>query len=221
MIEGQLLLIEKHNLGNMVAWLLEHNQSQSAPYHNLSHCMDVMYLAQHAYCYEQERPYEKAVCIAALFHDVNHSMGFYADDKYNTDIATECLHRYLNQSCSIRKHNDEENRQYSIAIQLIGALQWPHKPLPEGQENDYTIAVNCLRDADLFQYMTTTMASTIGIKNEFFKHWKWDYFLDRQLEFLEDIQYHSEWGKGQATLKRNETIRHLQQLKKLCYGHDH
>jgi len=224
MIEGQLFLIEKHNLGNMVAWLLEHNQSQAAPYHNFSHCMDVMYLAQHAYCYEQERPYEKAICIAALFHDCNHSMGFYSDDNLNTYNALEALKL---ARCQLKmNHTDkQEDNMFFVVRRLIENLQWPHEPLEEYSacingrvcEKQYNIAANCLRDADLFQFCITTINSIVGIKKESFSQMTWDTFLMKHIAFMENIEYHSVWGKTHAHVKRDATVRHLQQLRKLCY----
>ena len=218
-IDGIISIIEKYDLGLMVRYILEHNMSQASPYHNCDHMFDVMYNAHHAYeCYETKDPLlMKPMLVAALFHDFNHSQSFYHNDIDNTSLAIQAFNTY---SMRLPLQDQEKCHKLFImrVVDFISDLQFPHQPLSEDKELvDYNVAANCLRDSDIFQYCMATISSTIGIKQEYFKHWTWEHFLDKQIEFIENIQYHSKWGKEVAEQKKQETVRHLKRLQKLCF----
>ena len=219
-ISDILDIIDEYNLGSVVRYSLKFNMSQAAPYHNCDHMFDVMYNAYHAYKFyepKQDHLLIKPMLVAALFHDFNHGQAFYHNDIDNTCLAIQAFNAW-----SVPFPSDDREEPYDTfilrVVDFINDLTFPHRPLIEQDDLvDYNIAVNCLRDADLFQYCMTTISSTVGIKQEYFKHWTWEHFLDKQIEFIENIQYHSVWGKKVAEKNKQKTVAHLKRLRRLCY----
>jgi len=177
MIDTVLDIIEKYELGDAVTWILDHNPSQALPYHNFSHSLDVLYYSVVAYCYDEradncarfgsvELP--KEMLYAALFHDFGHSGGFFTDDSANIEVAVDGFDRYV--AFSSTKDYDVIKLMDEIKV-LIYSTRYPHA------KDDTEVLMQCLQDADLFQYCSTLMSSLIGIKQELFRHLDWESFI--------------------------------------------
>jgi len=225
-VDEILQIIRQNELGDCVRWLLENNMSQSLPYHNFDHALDVMYYAYKAFKYSSLHFNSRMpMLIAALFHDCNHSGGFFriGFDNCNTENARFALSQYMQTLDSFfngqffdadRKKARKRIADCAIAAEFIDALTYPHKPISVNTSP----AVLCLRDADLFQVCSTLFSSVVGIKNESFKHMSWEEFFQKEIEFLQQIEFKSAWGKDIAEPKKQETIEYLKRLQLCCYN---
>jgi len=222
MIDNVLSIIKEYNLGLVVQYILEHNTSQALPYHNFAHACQTMDYAYQAYCYEKEPPVPKRLLIAALFHDFNHSGGFFGTgrDGENIDVAidaVEMFKKWVERKCS-EKESGITMRELSAAEILIKYTEFPHEPIEE--LSGYSFPINCLRDADLMQCMNETMIQSItGIKEEYFKQVPWFSYLTKAIEFYAGLQYQTKWGKEVVVPAQKATVARLQAFKEICYPH--
>jgi len=223
MIQTVLDIIEKYELGDVVAWILNNNPSQALPYHNFAHSLDVMYYSSVAYCYDDgttpksatirygisQSVMPKEMLLAALFHDFGHSGGFFADDAGNVQIAVTAFGKYEAYT------NFKVSRPGTIE-DLIRNTQYPHS-IPDDTTAECRFMGECLLDADMFQYCVTTMNSMVGIRQEYYKHISWDELLEKTIDFLSKIEYRIAWGKVVAEPKKQETIEQLKRFQQACF----
>ena len=243
-----LHLISKYRLGKIIQWILENNTSQALPYHNFEHSLYVMINAHECWTYEKgEMDYDaiRALLIAALFHDYNHSGGFFQNDAGNIKQATEGVMTLSFDDEFGKLRQDIKTHLYAEGVCgifhgiLIEKTKYPHEPLDdlcEGVElyysincladrrriftkQEYTLMVNCLRDADLMQNCNETLINNlVGIKHESFKHMTWEEYYKGSIKFLRGIKYKTKYGKtvGKPALK--DAIYRLDKFGKLVFG---
>jgi len=195
--DSVLQLIEKYQLGPVVRWILENNPSQALPYHNLQHSLYVMFYAEKCWDswrwgFEKECPVH--VLLAALFHDFGHSGGLFPDGK-NVEIAADAF-RYFHF------HNERKREPYispdayhvDMVANLILATEYPH------ELECLTADRMCLLDADMMQYCNDTLfGCLVGIRSECFRYTGWDEYLEKTIEFLDGIAFHTPYGKENGT----------------------
>jgi len=154
------------------------------PYHNFRHMFHVLYLCYKACQYYGNRLSDnekRALLIAALFHDFNHS-GTTGPDSENIKEAIFALTRYI---------LPEDKHLMSLALDYILATEFPYKddgsalPLP----------AQILRDADRSQSMSVAWIQQIvfGLSQE------WNKtpleVLTIQKPFHTSFTFMTEWAK--------------------------
>ena len=206
MIDTTLKIIEEFNLGFMIRWILENNTAQSLPYHNFSHSLWVANYAQMIYTHETNKKAPKELIIAALFHDFDHSGGFFKDDLENIFRA---VRGYIIWADSHREFDETFDNK---VINLIRQTQYPHLAPATSFE------AACLRDADLLQNCNDTLfANFTGIKQEMFREIPYPQYMDNTLKFLRSIEYKTTWGKLFGKELLDTAINQLEQFKQLVF----
>jgi len=210
-----LEIIKEYDLGGAIRWCMEHNTSQALPYHNLTHCLNVMTHAYNAWKYERRVSPSCSLMYAAAFHDMNHSGGFYANDADNIQLALQSWRRHAPPVLKSCKYKVEA---------FIRATEYPHKPANYNnvdamliRPKEYRFSVECLRDADFMKCPDTILQEAVAIKHEMYKHMPWEDYLVRSIEFLEGIEYKTKYGKEvgypllqeSITLLKDFTIQHF------------
>lgn len=169
----QIVFLNAKNLGN--------------PYHNLRHMLHVAYLCYRAACLfygDQLTPLVKrAILIAALFHDFDHT-GTTDNDARNIERALRGLARYIL----------EEDRPLLPMIGIfIRHTEYPHMIATEKLE----LPVQILRDADLAQVFSEAWLQQIiiGLAAEQGKPPL--AVLAAQEEFLKNLRFHTAWAQNE------------------------
>ena len=233
MIDKAIGLIAAYDLGHAVKYILEHNKSQALPYHNFNHALWVMVNAYEIY-QGSKSPDDidcpKEVLLAALFHDFDHSGGFFRDDSHNINDA---LRGFMSWQMEYNTGQERSNTDYwemtLNAESLILETEFPHgKFIYENYINEYGISndtrdndhyrlmANSLRDADLFQNLNDTLlGNMVGIKQELWKHLDWSEYIDKSIEFLGTLSYKTKYGQEIGTPLLQEAIQKLKAFKKL------
>lgn len=125
---------------------IEENKSADGPYHNGMHAQEVARIAFGlATMVKNSNEVSKAIFVAGLFHDFNHSLGLLPDSE-NIEKAQ------LGLLEALQSHPNELpfRRQRFIALEAIASTQYPYGPM------DYAFKEPCaiLRDADRLQILT-------------------------------------------------------------------
>jgi len=223
MIDSVLELIKHYDLGGVVRYILENNTAQALPYHGFNHALRVAYYANEAYFFEKERDAPMVMIVAALFHDFDHSGGFFTDDSNNTRLATAGLTR---ATSLIHPHIWAD---LHVATALIKELEFkPNGPkeidlekwygeTKEWREH-YEFMCHCLRDADMMQYCEEfVLDSYIGIKAESFRHMSHKDCLVQGINFLKSIKYQTSYGKTVGQQLLDTSIDRLKYFSQLVY----
>ena len=209
-------IINGYDLGNAIRWCMEHNTSQALPYHNLTHCLNVMTHAYNAWKYERKSKPPLTLMYAAIFHDIDHSGGFYADDADNIQRAVHLWQQYMSTRF--------DKFDWAVGA-FIRVTEYPHKPIvednfPTMSPEDYRFSVECLRDADFMKCPDTILQEAVAIKHEMYKHMPWEDYLVRSIEFLEGIEYKTKYGKEVGYPLLQESITLLKDFNHLVNQHD-
>lgn len=136
-----LQIIYDFGLQNELMYIVNSNQSNYLPYHNLRHTLNVFECCYDIYSkyFNYDVPYKacRDLLIAALFHDFNHSGGL-LEDSINVQIAI------LNMKNHFKGILNEEH--IDAIGDILNATKYPY-------ENDefLTIRQMVIRDADLAQ----------------------------------------------------------------------
>jgi len=208
MIAEIIGIIEKYGLGNCVRWILENNSSQVLPYHGWAHSLWVAYYAEQIFQYEglgKDTP--KELILAALFHDVFHSGGFFTDDVKNIERAVAGFVRWAETDTSI----DEASK--ASVIELIRDSKYPFtKPAKTTEQQ-------ILRESDMLQNCNDTLlANFVGIKQELFRYDPYTEYAKKSLEFLRSIKYETKYGKEVGQKKLETAINHLERFNRLVFA---
>jgi len=217
MTKDILKIIKQYNLGRLFRYWLEYNSSQVAPYHNATHCLQVMLLARDCYIFETGKEAPRSLIIAALFHDFDHSKGFYNNDRLNTERAISGFWEY------ILNHQLEDKIDYTEQVcveKLIAETTWPHGVIQhlsfdKEYNADFKIQVKCLRDADLLYWKNNVIDTLINIRTESFSNLNYAICINHSKDFLRTIKFNTKYAKQQGKLK--EVIKQLEQLEQLCF----
>lgn len=222
MEETILELINRHDILRAgVRWILVNNEKANAlPYHHFAHLLTVMHFADQCHRGEFEENVETPVglLLATLFHDVGHSGGKATDDSENIIRAIGALKEFVID----RIDHPEDDVAFEQACWLIQATRYPHgndllfevAPAPFELE-DYHRQVKCIRDADMLALCCNVIQNRVGIKAENFSQMEWKKYLDKTLEFLDGITFHTAFGKCFGDKQRNKAKRLVEGILKL------
>lgn len=144
------------NLGNIIEYIETHNKSNNIPYHNLDHLIGVTMWSGRLAAIEGSlyHPETKALLLAAMFHDFNHSSGR-NKDSWNIKQATDALEIYC-------KNNKISSSVMLEAYYCIKTTEFPFIRDPETDQE------NIIRDADLLYGLSIDYESIIvdGLRKE-------------------------------------------------------
>ena len=220
MIAAILDIMEQYDLGGCVRWILENNPSQALPYHNFNHSLWVAYHAHEAYLQSTDgKNPPKELILAALFHDFGHSGGFFADDSKNVEAAISGFMRWIRQT------NAARNTDVHVVHYLIRLTKYPFE-LPETDlyhilvnQEEYSLQLNCLRDADMMQNCNDTLLSNfVGVKQELFRHDSYAEYTEKTLVFLRGIEYETQYGKEVGQPLLNMAIEQMEWFQRLLFA---
>lgn len=165
--------------------LFRHATNLYHPYHNLRHMCSVLYL-----CYEALKfyghdaiphPYARALLIAAIFHDFDHT-GEAVADEVNIDRAIAAL----------RHHILPEDRPYLDLIEShIRITEYPHK-VPHGE---LSLTQQILRDADMADALSSGWIQHVilGLSKEL--NIERLEMLGKEEEFLSKLHFNTVWAR--------------------------
>lgn len=175
----------------------ETNPAANLPYHNWYHtlCMALN-------CYNAADYYNlplssmRAVCVAALWHDYQHSGGKHTDTVNVTRAIEQFKNYHLSlYSCGTRDHESDLTQVPDI----IAVTEYPYVRAPYGIEQ------KIIRDADLMQVCLPTWYEMciIGLGKEISiklgKEVTEKEMVEGQISFLNNITLHTQWGRETLT----------------------
>jgi hypothetical protein len=203
----------------MVRWVLKNNPAQALGYHNFNHSLWVAYYAYEAFMYDTDGSTPpKELIVAALFHDFDHSGGFFADDSKNHEKALNGYKRWG------AEQNDTQNpgeNQVTVE-QLISETLFPFGELQHADREDtdlYRLMAYALRDGDMMQNCNDTLLGNfVGVKSEMFRHDSYETYTEKSLKFLRGIKYETKYGRDVGARKLQVAIGQLEQFQKLVFG---
>lgn len=158
-------------------YIIDNNQSNYLPYHNLNHLLTVLkysdYIANGELVYYDQR---LPLHLAALFHDVNHSGGKLKDSE-NIKNAKDTFYDFAVNN-AIMQYVPQVN-------ELIEATEYPYV-LPNSNINHMQ---KIIRDADMMQAFEYNWISqtTLGLASEY--NMSVRDFIPKQRHFLESITF--------------------------------
>ena len=165
------------------------------PYHNFRHMMHVLCSAYEGGVYEHIPQTEmRILLVAALFHDYGHS-GQMGNDALEIERAV----------AGFQEHVVEKDRGIAGRIEeLIRATQWPHM-----DNTNLPYSAKILRDADFSQSLDSVWWQQIvfGLAAEFGIPVK--EHLARQIIFLSELKFQSDWGKKILAPKASDRVEEL------------
>ncbi len=176
-----------------------------APYHNLRHMLHTTVFCYNALLYDKEgsvdaSPHGRELLIAALFHDYGHLAGEADTDQDNIDEALAGMYGNI--------HKDDKEMVRSIR-KLIISTHYPYK----APANNYYEAL--LRDADKAQAFSTSWLQQIGVGLATEMGIPMDEMLRRQVVFLRNLKFESDWGRYTFGTHIPEKIDETERILKL------
>lgn len=192
---------------DFLAYFIKNNKSNLAPYHNLYHTFNFINNAFQIYKdYENELTLNdaKALFIASLFHDFNHTAGL-AKDKFNIFIAIEGLEDVAKKFVNFNDENEKE--VFKTARILIRSTEFPYNA------ESALLLVNIMRDADMSQIVTDNFLqqNVLGLSKEL--NIPLEKFIDNQITFLQNVSFKTEYGRKAWGMKVIEKIKELKEIK--------
>lgn len=131
-------IIEENDLLKLAYdYVVKNNKSNNAPYHNITHILTV---AKYVYLIAstENLPYVDLI-LAALFHDVNHSMGK-EKDSVNVNVAISTFYTFA----------DENNLDINLIDKIASLIKITEYPYTI-ETSQLNFEQQILRDADLLQ----------------------------------------------------------------------
>lgn len=189
------------------------SKSNTLPYHNMEHLMLVFNNAYHASNYYKinETLHDKAeeeLCVAALFHDVNHSGGKLTDSENISNSISSFKSFWV-------EYNDgelgkEESEFQENVISIIEATEFPHKDI------DLNIQQKIIRDCDMMSFNDDghIYHYLFGMKEEFGIE-DFNDQLKNQTNFILNMELYTDWGKEMFEDKYGRLLGDLTFLSKL------
>lgn len=199
-------IIDKYEyLQKAFKYILLHSKSNNGPYHNLNHLLTVL-----KYCYlgalSEDIKNEKELrelLIAAIFHDVNHTIGKEKDD-VNVKNSKEAISKFVKQ--------EEIDVDIDYINKLLDATQYPY--IIEGKDLDLKQGI--IRDADLMQVFEYNWIhqNIAGLSSEL----KMDFldFVQPQRKFLESATFNTDWGKKMYKDKWGDVMKQYEMFERAC-----
>lgn len=150
-----LHIIDDYNLWKIFNYIVENNNSNFLPYHNIRHILHVTKAAHDIYwkrlhnecdlcdcddcAWENFYSTSEELVTASLFHDFNHSGGK-LKDKENVDIAINKMREFF------LMHTSSSDARIKRIEDIIRATEYPYS-----EKNNINILSEIIRDADLSQ----------------------------------------------------------------------
>ena len=199
-------IIDKYEyLQKAFKYILLNSKSNNGPYHNLNHLLTVL-----KYCYlgalsegVKDEKELRELLVAAIFHDVNHTIGKEKDD-VNVQNSKDAIDKFLKQE-EIDVDTDYMNK-------LLDATQYPY--VIEGKDLDLKQGI--IRDADLMQVLEYNWIhqNIAGLSSEL----KMDFldFVQPQRKFLESAAFNTDWGKKMHKDKWDDVMKQYEMFERAC-----
>ena len=214
-------IIDQHKLGSIIRYILENNPSQALPYHSFSHSLWVLYNC-YDICKYEKKDAPKELLIAALFHDFDHTGGFYwlgSDDKN----VIRAISRF-NECWNYGIIKDDVDKP--LVQRLIFITEYPHREITkmEGEittqaDDIFQFLTNALRDADMLQTMRDTqLHDLVAIKEEYFKYMPWKEYTEKSVEFLQSIKFKTKFGLKVGKELQDEALNRLLQFRHAVFS---
>jgi hypothetical protein len=189
-------------------FILENNNSNLAPYHNLSHILTVVNHCYNALEYmnmlDDKDVYVEAFLLSALFHDFNHSMGR-RDDAFNIFEAKKGLELF------IRTQSGNLINYLNFMNAVIDATQYPYI-LNEKELNSYQLII---RDADLMQITEADWITHVILGLSAEMHYPLNDLMVGERKFLRNIKLHTPYGKMMQETKGKKAWEDFKKLENL------
>lgn len=185
-------LAEKYDFAKYLKFIINHNKSNMAPYHNFYHTQMVVINSNFIIKNEDQSDCHshdsiRELLIASLFHDFNHSQGLHKD-KYNVQNSIDSFIDISNR-VEDKENSDFENFQNNVSF-LIKSTEYPYV-FPD--QDNLPLRVKVIRDADLCQVFTDNsfhqnvmgLSKELGIPIEV--------FIKDQLKFLDNLKFYTNY----------------------------
>jgi len=188
-------------------YLINHNQSKKAPYHNNKHAMflcDSIHeiLSEDNTGEDIDYTEKRELYLAAIFHDFNHSQGLRTDDD-NIRVA-------INEFLLFTKRDDvkpiikNEPIELVKVIEIIQATRYPYiipsKELTYQQKVIKDSDINHILELNKFFYVM------IDLKDEMFNDSSWSEFFEGNTVFVKQLQFETTYMKNKYTKKIETSI---------------
>jgi hypothetical protein len=199
-------IIDKYEyLQKAFKYIILNSSSNNGPYHNLNHLLTVL-----KYCYLgatsegiKDEKELRELLIAAIFHDVNHTIGKEKDD-VNVQNSKDAIKKFVEQ--------EEIDADTDYINKLLDATQYPY--VIEGKDLDLKQGI--IRDADLMQVFEYNWIhqNIAGLSSEL----KMDFldFIQPQRKFLESATFNTTWGKKKHKDRWGDVIKQYEMLERAC-----
>jgi hypothetical protein len=193
-----LRLIKQLNLETYLKILLEKNTTNGAQYHNFYHTLCVM---KNAYMIagseELSDTDERILCVAALFHDFDHSQG---KEKDNVNVQT-AISKFLEYSQESQADNDK-------IVEIIKATEYPYVI----EDSELNKLQQIIRDADLLQICADNylQMNILGLSKEL--NVPVDKFVSGTISFLKGLKFYTKYAKRKIEEVFEDRIEELEFL---------
>lgn len=178
------LYLAKNGLNHALAYVQIENPSNKVPYHNLDHMLTVVkWCGRLAGLCSLTALEEKALILAAIFHDFDHTAGA-EDDDVNIQRALTGLKRFG----EIHRVDEE---LLNLAVDNIQVTQFPFIHEPK------TVSQKIIRDADLLQSLEPNRQEVLidGLRKELEVKFKRKItrgeFCENQVKFLDGLKLYT------------------------------
>lgn len=240
-----LYIADRFNCKDFLSYVVLHNKSNSAPYHNLYHTFTVTSNALKIFFdyhigevtlgvnnYDKLDKSETDVrgftlldrarhlYVAALFHDFNHTAGK-AKDSFNIAIACDALsdcmsNMKLQPNFYFLNKPDIEQEITGFYQAVTRLIKGTQFPYTYPPEDDVDLAM--LRDADLSQIATDNyfQQNVIGLSTELDKPLLT--FIDNQISFLKSVNFNTTYATkhwGPIVADKLDELEDMKELLKL------
>ncbi len=198
-------------------WIVENSKSNTLPYHNITHLISVFescYDASEHYNFEDifsDESAEIELCLAALFHDVNHSGGVLTDDK-NIEVAIKSFEDFY------KVLSKEEQSLFSKqeVIDTIKPTEYPYQITDSSKLN---LKQRILRDADLTSAFSGDWFQSVvyGLKEEM-RVPTLQERIDQQVKFILALEPCTEWGNSKIEGCKGRILNELANMSSMLKG---
>lgn len=194
-------IINELKLDKYLSILIKKNKSNNAPYHNMYHSLCVM---KNVYNISKSIKLDKEdirkLCIAAIFHDFNHSQGKLKDDK-NIKESIDNYFKYTKETKDV---------DYDV-VNIIESTQYPYVI----EDKDLNILQKVIRDADMMQMLEDNYIQQvlIGLATEM--NVNITDFISMQEKFFSNLKFHTKFAKNKFDLNKNSLKEDLEFLNSI------
>jgi len=201
-------------------WISDNSSSNTLPYHNMNHLMGVFTACYNACDYYRINDVDGVsggitLCLAALFHDVDHSGDGELSDDININLAINSFIRF-NESL-----NTELQAMFNkdTVIEIIKSTKNPYEVT---DINELTLYQRIIRDADLtsaFGVDDWIQAVVFGLKEEIGVDTV-EERINQQVKFILTLELCTDWGRAILEDCKGRLLNELANMKSILKGED-